>query len=143
MDNIVFRDLDCRDYYAGYFNLLSQLTVAPMCAYEEFQNFVKNLNKNHVVLVVGNDQKQIIATGTIFIEPKLIHNLKKVCHIEDIIVDTKYRKFGIGKQIIDKLVDYAKHHDCYKVILDCNDENVLFYEKCGFKKHGVEMSLYF
>ena len=28
---------------------------------------------------------------------------------------------------------------CYKVILDCSEENVPFYEKCGLTKKEVQM----
>ena len=63
-------------------------------------------------------------------------------HIEDVVVDTTYRGYGLGKKIIGVLVDHAKKMGCYKVILDCSNKNVGFYEKCGFVQHEVEMRLY-
>ena len=36
----------------------------------------------------------------------------------------------------------AYANDCYKVILDCEDHNQKFYEKCGFHRKGVEMACY-
>ena len=29
----------------------------------------------------------------------------------------------------------------YKIILDCDEKNVKFYEKCGFNNAGVEMQI--
>ena len=34
---------------------------------------------------------------------------------------------------------YAQSQGCYKVILDCADDNAAFYEKSGFKRKEVQM----
>lgn len=31
---------------------------------------------------------------------------------------------------------------CYKIILDCSQKNIPFYEKCGFSHKEYEMVLY-
>jgi glucosamine-phosphate N-acetyltransferase len=41
--------------------------------------------------------------------------------------------------VIDALLTYAKQAGCYKVILDCGEANVAFYEKCGLKRKEVQM----
>jgi len=84
----------------------------------------------------------IVATGTILIECKLIRDYGKVGHIEDIVVDDKFRGYGLGKEMIRILTDYSMKNGCYKTILDCSDENVGFYEKCGYERKGAQMSLY-
>jgi glucosamine-phosphate N-acetyltransferase len=42
-------------------------------------------------------------------------------------------------RLIDALVRVAKQQGCYKVILDCTEHNVLFYEKCGLSRKEVQM----
>jgi glucosamine-phosphate N-acetyltransferase len=37
------------------------------------------------------------------------------------------------------LKELAVEKGCYKVILDCSDSNVSFYEKCGFSKTEIMM----
>jgi glucosamine-phosphate N-acetyltransferase len=69
--------------------------------------------------------------------------LRKVGHIEDIVVDKELNGKGIGKQLINELSEYAKNNGCYKVILDCKEDISLFYEKCGFVKKERQMSKYF
>ena len=32
---------------------------------------------------------------------------------------------------------------CYKVILDCSEGNVPFYERCGFQRKEVQMAVHF
>ena len=62
--------------------------------------------------------------------------------LDSIIIDEKYRKNGFGKQIIEKLIDIGKNEcKCYKIILNCLEKNIKFYENCGFINVGVEMKL--
>ncbi len=126
------------DYYRGYLQLLEQLTItlSKDISYEKFCEQYDKLTSNIYVI---RDKNKIIATGTIFIENKFIHNLGCVGHIEDIVVDRAYRKKGIGKEIINALVNYAKKCGCYKVILNCAEKNIGFYKKCDFVKKEVEM----
>lgn len=60
-------------------------------------------------------------------------------HIEDVVVDEKYRGKHLGKRIIEELKKIATEHGCYKTILDCAEKNVKFYEKCGFIKKETQM----
>jgi glucosamine-phosphate N-acetyltransferase len=134
------RNLGTSDYYKEYFNLLSQLTTAPIISYEQFVEFINGLNLSHQVFVIEDlSTNRIIATGTILIECKLIHELGKVAHIEDIVTDNFYRGQGLGKYIIDKLIGIAQYRNCYKVILDCAEHNIGFYTKCGFEIKGMQM----
>lgn len=138
----MFRSLESDDYYKGYMNLMSQLTICENITMEQFVNFAKKLDKNHIVLVYEENNK-ILASGTLFIEPKLIRNCGYVGHIEDIVVDKELNGKGIGKKMVSELSNYAKKNGCYKVILDCRSDIVGFYEKCGFKKKEDQMVQYF
>ena len=91
----------------------------------------------------NKDKINIIGSGTIIYEPKLIHGGKYVGHIEDIIVNEKYRSLGIAKSILTELKKNANRKDCYKVILDCSEENRGFYEKNDFLYKGIQMAVYF
>ena len=48
----------------------------------------------------------------------------------------------MGKRIIEALTELAWINSCYKVILDCADKNVGFYEKCGYIRKGAQMAKY-
>jgi glucosamine-phosphate N-acetyltransferase len=137
------RKLETCDYNKGYLKLLETLTVvnSDIITLNLFDEFVKKLHLNHVVYVIEH-MNQIIATGTILIEHKLIHGCGKVGHIEDIVVSPEYKGKKLGSLIIKFLIKYAKDLDCYKVILDCKDDIIQFYDKCGFERKGSQMSLY-
>jgi len=44
--------------------------------------------------------------------------------------------------VISQLEHLGISLGCYKIILDCSEKNVPFYEKCGFKKKEVQMAFY-
>ena len=109
---------------------------------KQFEEFISQLDKHHTIFVIEEQQK-IICCGTILIESKLLHNFGKVGHIEDVITDSQFRGQGLGKKIIESLVNYGRQQECYKIILNCTNKNILFYEKCGFTRKENQMSLYF
>jgi glucosamine-phosphate N-acetyltransferase len=129
-----------------YFSLLSQLTNTPIITNEEFINNLSQISNMGCIIIcytIIENNINIIGSGTIIFEPKIIRNGKNVGHIEDIVVDEKYRSMKIGTNIFNKLIELANERNCYKVILDCTEDVSGFYEKIGFKKHGIQMSKYF
>ena len=142
------RRIQKSDYDSGLIELLGQLTsiAKDKIPRDKFNEYVETLlcNNHHLTIIVETVfGATIVGTATLFVEPKLIHNISKVGHIEDVVVDEKYRNEGIGKMMLDHLVGKAEVMDCYKVILDCDAKNIPFYEKCGFMNKGVEMALYY
>lgn len=134
------RKLRKTDYHFGFFELLSQLTNVKKPLYNEFSKQYDIMKSQIFVIEFKNE---IIATGSIFIEPKFIRNMKNVGHIEDIVVSKDHRGLGLGKMIMQKLINCGKSHDCYKIILNCSDKNVGFYKKYGFEIKELEMAMYF
>ena len=131
----LMHDVDVKNQY---FELLNQLTDAPVMSHKEFINKVTEISKIGIIMCCV-DKSKIIGTGTIIYEPKLIHGGKLVGHIEDIVVDKNYRNKGIARKIINALI---RNKACYKFILDCKDDLVDFYTSVGFKRHGNQMAIY-
>jgi len=128
-----------------YLNLLSFLTETPPISTEEFiQQIIKISELGDIIICYSNehDKITILGSGTIIYEPKIIHGCKNVGHIEDIVVHEKYRGQGIAQKILTKLTDNAYNKNCYKVILDCKNELIPFYEKMGFQQNNYQMSKY-
>lgn len=121
------------------FKLLSQLTVSPELKHSEVLSIVNNLNDNHYIFIYENFEKDPIGIITLLIEQKLIHGGKCVGHIEDLVVDNNYKGRGIASQLINHCTKIAEENNCYKIILDCKEELIPFYNKNNFKKQGVCM----
>ncbi|KAG9439756.1 hypothetical protein H6P81_019921 [Aristolochia fimbriata] len=141
------RRLQLSDKSKGFVELLNQLTLSDSISDMDFAVRFQELNScgdDHFIYVIEDDRVgKIIATGTLFIEKKFIRNCGKVGHIEDVVVDSSARGKRLGQKIIHFLSERAKSVGCYKVILDCDDKNRGFYQKCGFKEKGVQMAKYF
>lgn len=78
---------------------------------------------------------ELVGTISAIMEPKFIHGGSIVCHIEDVVVKKDTQGSGVGKLMMDYIEQMAKAMGCYKIILDCSDDNIPFYEKCGFKRY--------
>lgn len=139
------REAQLDDYYA-HVELYQQLSSLDqsIVTVENYKDFLQSLNDNHKIFVLYDvEADQVVGTGTLLIEIKLIHDMGRVGHIEDIVIDKKSRGNGLGKLLVQFITRFAKARGCYKVILNCSDENIEFYEKNGFTRHGNEMSIYF
>lgn len=82
-----------------------------------------------IIVIYDKSKKQIVGSGTLVIEQKFIRQQGKAGHIEDIVVSEQYRGKKLGKRLIELLKQIALANECYKVILDCSQHNVGFYEK--------------
>ena len=110
----------------------------------QFNTFIENLDDNHAIYVLEDIVNHvIIGTITLLIEAKIIHNMGKVAHIEDVVVDPNYREQNLGKTLVKKVTDIAHESNCYKIILDCGEHNEDFYKKCEFQRKGLQMARYF
>lgn len=138
---MIIRSISVDDYNKGYFELLEQLTKCSKPDYVDWYSFITYLNSYHIIMVI-EDNNKIIATGTLLVEKKIIHNMGLVGHIEDIVIDKNYRGSGLGKQMVKYLMDLSEDKGCYKTILNCTQKNTLFYVACGLEEKGVQMVKY-
>lgn len=145
MEAYQLRKLEPEDFDKNYLYLLKQLTtIEPNKITKEiFDSFVNKLDEKHQIYVIEQiEQHIIIGTITIIFEHKLIHTMGTVCHIEDVVVDSNFRGLKLSKLLINKAIELSKQYGCYKIILNCNDNNIVVYEKSGFINNGNLLSMY-
>lgn len=147
-DGYAIRAVEAGDYERGILDTLGVLTTVGDVSREKFAQIVGYWNSLKTIdgasqvyngLVVVDGQQQVVATGMVFVEEKLIHQGGKVGHVEDISVRADQQGKQLGKLLISHLTQIARACGCYKVIMDCDQKNVGFYEKCGYSQAGVEM----
>jgi glucosamine-phosphate N-acetyltransferase len=130
----MYRNLKIDDY-ESYLGLISQFR-STYFTYKEFEHFILNLPSN-IEIIVDDELKSTI---TLIYEPKLIYNISKICHIEDLCVDDKYRMYGYGSKILNHAIERARTCGCYKLSLTCSENNLPFYTKNNFDIRGVHCS---
>ena len=143
--NYLIRKIQIDDLTVEYYKLLREISLISIPDMNEKQNleFIKQLDDNHqIYLMINCQNNKIVATGTILIENKLIRNYGKIAHIEDIAVDKTERNKGLGKKLINFLIDVSVERNCYKVILNCDTDLIYFYQSCGFDKKGDSLAIY-
>lgn len=117
----------------------------------QYLNKINELGKNYndkfdklynISSYIKNDNYKVL----LFIENNLIkgfiicENLIDSIDIELIFVDIKFRKQGIGKKLVDKLLEYNK-----TINLEVNSNNIPaynLYRKCGFIEIGTRKKYY-
>ncbi len=143
--SFIIRELKEEDLSNGFIETLSNLSEVRKLANDtirkrEILSEIKDKNYR-IVIAEDNQNHQIIGSATLLIEQKFIHNGGKAGHIEDVVTRKGYEGKGIGREILKELIKIAKDNECYKIILDCDEKLVKFYEKLGFKKHSIMMRL--
>jgi len=142
----MIRLLSPSDYNRGYLDLLKQLTVVgDTWNAAKFQEHVHKMLEFHpwLAVFVYEIEERIVGCITVYIEPKFIHGGRPLAHVEDLVVDRKFRRQGIASRLIEHACHYAKQMECYKVRLVCHKELISVYTKSHFQQVGVEMSKYF
>ena len=89
--------------------------------------------------VVAEQKGEIIGFASIFILERLRGGRSAV--IEDVVVDRRRRGAGIGRALIDKLLDHARKEKCFKVTLEASADAEAFYCALGFVPGGTSMKV--
>lgn len=132
-----------QDLQNGFLETLSFLSDLGEISSEKLSGTFSKVKQNadNNIFVAVTDEGKVVGTITLLIEQKFIHGCGRVGHIEDVAVHENFRGQGIACHLIDKAINVAKEAGCYKIILDCKENLVSFYEKFGFEKHEIEMRL--
>lgn len=139
-DGFTLHTLSAEDYDLGALEILSELTTVGDVSVDDFNTYIKLQNtETYNTIVIKDKDGKVCAISTLLVEVKLIHGFSKVGHIEDVAVSSACRGMNLGLYMIRYLCNKSIGLGCYKVILDCDVENVGFYEKCGLSKRGIEM----
>jgi glucosamine-phosphate N-acetyltransferase len=137
------REISPKDLLRGFFETLSNLAEVGRISEdrENAETILRDITSHpscKIFVAVKNDG-EIVGSNTLLIEQKFIHNGGKVAHIEDVVTKKGYEGLGIGTALVGESLKFAIQMKCYKVILDCSEDNVPFYKKIGFDKHGIAM----
>jgi GNAT superfamily N-acetyltransferase len=65
-------------------------------------------------------------------------------YIEDLFVKEEYRKQGVGKELMQKTIEVARAHGCYKLLGTSRhgrDFLHAWYQKLGFEDWGKEFRM--
>lgn len=84
--------------------------------------------------VLENENGEVIGSATLAVYQGPVKGLTGV--VEDVIVDEKYRGQGLGKMIMNKIIEVAEDNDLQQVTLTSNSSRVVarkLYQDLGFE----------
>jgi glucosamine-phosphate N-acetyltransferase len=138
-DSIIIRELCLEDLDYGFLESLDNLIAGTSdLAKEKARGLLQEIKSNTLhkifVAILHSELKPpvVVGTTTLLVEPKFIFKGGRVGHIEDVSVRKGYEKMGIGRRLVMNATAVAKEMGCLKVVLDCSDETMPFYEKLGY-----------
>lgn len=139
--------------------LLQVLTVHHEIRPDLFKGNCRKYNEREIYALLGNPLRPVfvyeddegIVQGYAFcvIEQHPGNNILtdiKTLYLDDLCVDENVRGRGIGKQIYEYVLAFAKEEGCYNLTLNVwegNGSSIKFYESLGLKpyKYGMETIL--
>src|SRR6056300_680840 len=105
------------------------------------RNFNNTLNPDY--LNDTSSTTMVVCEGNTIIGVASIHIIYKLSRtlglIEDVAVNKDHRGKGIGKSLVEKLIEIGKQKNCDKIVLNTSEKNSKFYEKIGFEKNEIQM----
>jgi L-amino acid N-acyltransferase YncA len=96
-------------------------------------------------LLVAEEQGKVVGTTVLAILPNLSHSALPWAIVENVVVDSEYRRRGIGRLLMDYVVAMAREAGCYKVQLmssNSRHEAHKFYESIGYRASAVGFRRY-
>ena len=97
--------------------------------------FLKILNNEELILLVGTDDGKVIGTCYLNIIPNLSRRASRYAIIENVVTTQVERNKGYGQAIIRAALEQAWTRGCYKVMLQTGSRRESthnFYQSCGF-----------
>jgi glucosamine-phosphate N-acetyltransferase len=138
------REIELDDLKKGFFPTLRNLSELgfiqgnPVKA-EQILNNIRANPLHKIFVAIDKETSEVIGATTLLIEQKFIHDGGKAGHIEDVVTRKGFEGLGIGTALIDHALRFAKTFGCYKIVLDCSEANISFYQKIGFRLHETCM----
>ena len=107
---------------------------------ESYQSKIKD-KKNYFIVVI--EDNNVVGFLSLVIDFQL-HHIGKVATVEELIVSSKYRSNGIGRNLLENAINYAKENKCDVIELTSNFSREAahrFYEKNGFNKESYKFKM--
>lgn len=139
-----FKLLEKSDYSPSLFEVLGQLTSAPLPSQKDFDAYMDEVaqqyNKHLNIIGVEKSSGKIIGFGSVIVMNSVLWG--RVGKIENIVTCKSVRGQGLGKVIIETLKELGWREKCNKITLFCEEKNIKFYEKLGFSLEGQIYACY-
>ena len=109
---IHIRDLRSEDFDRGFLDALAALTDVDLTP-QTARSILNGMPAN-VRTFVAESAGRVVGAVTLLIERKFIHGGGSVGHIEDVAVDRRHQRCGIGTALVEHAIQAAAMRDATK-----------------------------
>ncbi|MDR3178182.1 MAG: GNAT family N-acetyltransferase [Campylobacteraceae bacterium] len=109
---------------------------------EAQDSLIKRLNAHKTAIVLLAKREDEFAGLVIAFENIATFAAKPMINIHDIIVLKKYRSNGVGRELMNAIVDEAKKRGCFRVTLEVREDNKIarnLYKSMDFRETNPKM----
>lgn len=110
------------------------------CVDKMRKQFVGMQEKGNYILLSAVEDEKLVGSVMGVVCDELYGNCQPFCVLENMIVDNKVRKKGVGRSLFRELERQAKEKKCTQIILVTEKERLdacAFYEACGFQQNNA------
>ena len=99
------------------------------------------------VYVAESDAGEIVGTTSLLVLPNLTYDCRSTAFFEPMVVAEAHRRRGVGRLLVDRVLDDARAAGCWKVQVishkrHAEDGAYAFYESLGFQGEATGFRLY-
>lgn len=94
-----------------------------------------------VIAIDGGKALACASVSYINIMPTYDHPTGKRAHLMNVYTNKDYRRQGIGKKMVELLIDEAKSKGCTEISLDATEQGRFLYTQLGFTANNSGMIL--
>lgn len=120
----------------SFFETLSNLREVENISPDAVGKIFKDCAAKGIITLVAEEDGKVVGTVRLLFEQKYYHGGRLAGHIEDVSTHKDHTGKGIASALIRRAIELCREKNCYKIILDCSDEFVGFYQKLGFERSG-------
>jgi GNAT superfamily N-acetyltransferase len=94
------------------------------------------LDDPRILCAVAEIEDVLIGSCELVVVPNLTHQARPFAIIDNVVTHPNHRRHGIGRQLVEYVLDHAWRQDCHKVLLQSavrRKDAHLFYENLGFR----------
>lgn len=110
---------------------------------DEGKEYFEDLINNHYVIVAVLDNEIIgYLAGTI--NEQVSYEEIQYGEINNMLINEKYRGYGVGNQLINNFKEYCKENNIYNLMVVASAKNINvinFYKKNGFENFNVTLTM--
>lgn len=123
---LIFREIKFEDYQKLVQFWKRHYFVRGIDGFKYFKLF---LEKNPGLSILVEENGEIIGTALGSFDGRR-------GYIQKLVVHKDYRRRGIGKKLIERVVKKLQAIGALYIPISCEKENTSFYKSCGFKQTG-------